>query len=512
MSANSDESSEQGDIGRIDSYNPATGELLGSVQSSTPEQVVAAVEKARIAQATWQRLDPKERGKRLMHVRSGLVERAEEIAAQITAESGKTQVESLSMEITGMADLVTYFGKRAHKILAPERIPLHLMKHRASYLHYKPRGVVGIISPWNFPFLIPMGEAYMALLAGNAVVLKPSEVTPLVADLGRELFIKAGIPGDLFQVIHGRGDIGAALINSNIDMVCFTGSVATGRKVGAACGERLIPCVLELGGKAPAVVCDDADLDRTAQALVWGAFANSGQICASVERVYAVESIHDELVSKVVENARRLKHGDPKDMQTDVGAVCFPRQLQVARELVDDAVEKGATIQVGGQQVHEDKGMFFQPTILTGVNQDMRCMRDESFSPLMPIMKVKNEEEAIDLANDSNLGLLGYVFTKNRDKGKRLAERIQSGTVMVNDVLVTYGLPETPWMGVKDSGLGRVHSAEGLRSLCQTRHVNHDQFFTLPREMWWYPYGEKAYKRALGALRLLFGRNSKKGF
>jgi succinate-semialdehyde dehydrogenase/glutarate-semialdehyde dehydrogenase len=511
MSASSPATSGNGDSRLIASHNPATGELLGSVEACTPDQVRAVVVKARRAQATWRRLDPKERGKRLMRVRGGLVERAEEIASRITAESGKTRVESLSMEITGLADLVTYFSKRAHKILAPERIPLHLMKHRRSYLHYQPRGVVGIISPWNFPFLIPMGEAYMALLAGNAVVLKPSEVTPLIADLGRELFVKAGIPADLFQVIHGKGEIGAALIESGVDMVCFTGSVATGRKVGAACGERLIPCVLELGGKAPAVVCEDADLERTAQALVWGAFANSGQICASVERVYAVESIHDELVAKVVENTNRLRHGDPDDIHTDVGAICFPRQLEVARELIDDAVAKGAVIQTGGEQVMDDTGMFFQPTVLTGVNQDMRCMRDESFSPLMPIMKVKSEEEAIELANDSNLGLLGYVFTRDRKKGRRLAEQIQSGTVMVNDVLVSYGLPETPWMGIKDSGLGRVHSAEGLRSLCQVRHVNHDFLFTPKREMWWFPYGQKAYKRALVTLRLLFGRNSKLG-
>jgi succinate-semialdehyde dehydrogenase/glutarate-semialdehyde dehydrogenase len=489
----------------IASYNPATGELLGEVEAMALDEVPKAVAKARRAQATWARLSVKERGRRLMHVRGILVDRAEEIAAQITAESGKTRVESLSMEVTGLADLVTYFSKRGHKILQQERIPLHLMKHRRSYVHYLPRGVVVIISPWNFPFLIPMGEAFMALLAGNAVILKPSEVTPLVADLGRELFVKAGLPGDLFQVAHGRGDVGAALIDAQVDMVCFTGSVATGRKVGAACGERLIPCVLELGGKAPAVVCDDANLDRAAQALVWGAFANSGQICASVERVYVVESVHDELVSKVLSIANKLNQGAPDSLKTDVGAICFARQLEVARTLVDDAVAKGATVACGGRQVEGD-GMFFEPTVLTGVTQEMRCMQEESFSPLMPIMKVRNEEEAVLLANDSNLGLLAYVFTKNRSKGKQLAERIEAGTVMVNDVLMTYGLPETPWMGVKDSGLGRVHSAEGLKSLCEARHVNHDHLITLAREMWWYPYGEKAYKRALGALRLLFGR------
>jgi len=344
----------------------------------------------------------------------------------------------------------------------------------------------------------------MALLAGNAVVIKPSEVTPLIANTARSLVIESGIDADLVQVVHGRGDVGAALIDSGVDMICFTGSVNTGRRVAAACGERLIPSILELGGKAPAVVCADADLDRTAQALVWGAFANSGQVCASVERVYAADAIHDRLVDKVVELTGRLRQGDPTSDTTDVGAICFPRQLDVAKELLDDAVDKGAAVLTGGR-AKAGRGMFFEPTVISGATQDMKCMREESFAPLMPIMKVSSEDEAVRLANDSNLGLLAYVFTKNREKGRQLAERIEAGTVMVNDVLVTYGAPETPWMGVKDSGMGRVHSAEGLRSLCQARHVNHDHLFTPPRELWWYPYTSGAYKRAVGALRLLFG-------
>jgi acyl-CoA reductase-like NAD-dependent aldehyde dehydrogenase len=489
----------------ITSYNPATGEALGEVEVASAEQVTIAVNRARLAQATWGVLPPRERGRRVLRLRKLLSSRCEELARQISTENGKTVFEALTMEVVGLADLVGYYSKRVHKVLQTRSISLHLLKHRKSYLHYVPRGVVAIISPWNFPFMIPFGETVMALLAGNSVIIKPSEVTPLIANTILDLVQEAGLPPDLVQVVHGRGDVGAALVDSGVNYVCFTGSVTTGRKVAAACGERLIPCTMELGGKAPAIVSDDADLERTSQALVWGAFANSGQICASVERVYAHESIHDDLVGRVVEKAGRLRQGSPASLTTDVGAICFGRQLEVARELIDDAVHKGAKVELGGAALSNEPGMFFQPTILTGVDHTMRCMHEESFAPLMPIMSVRSDTEALRLANDSQLGLLGYVFTRDHSKGRRLAEQIAAGTVMVNDVLVTYGAPETPWAGIKDSGLGRVHSDDGLRDLCEARHVNHENLITLPRELFWYPYGEKGYRRAVKAMRLFFG-------
>jgi len=489
----------------IVSTNPATGKPLGEVTASSPDEVRDAVARAVEVQAEWGRVPPKERGHRMLALRKCLTDRCEEIAERISNESGKTRFEAMSMEIVGLADLIGYYGKRVHKVLESKRIPLHLLKHRRSYVHYVPRGVVGIISPWNFPFMIPFGEAIMAMLAGNAVIIKPSEITPLIADLIPELVHQAGLPRDLVQIVHGRGDVGAALIDSGVHQICFTGSVATGRKVAVACGERLIPCTLELGGKAPAIVCSDADLERTAQALVWGAFANSGQVCASVERVYVDHVVHDALVGKVLRLTAKLRQGDPSSLDTDVGAICFDRQLNVAQELIEDATQAGATIECGGQAITDNGSQFFEPTVLTGVTQDMRCMREESFAPLMPIMPIRSEAEGIRLANDSTLGLLAYVFTKDREKGRRIANQIESGTVMVNDVLITYGAPETPWMGVKDSGIGRVHSDAGLRDFCQARHVNHDHFITLPRELWWYPYTEKAYNLTLRALRLFFG-------
>jgi len=409
------------------------------------------------------------------------------------------------MEVILVADLVRYFAKHAPAMLAPEPIPLHLLKHRGSYLHFVPRGVVGVIAPWNFPFSIPLGETMMALIAGNGVVLKPSDVTPLIALKARELYLAADLPAELFQVVTGRGATGAALIDGGIDYCVFTGSVATGKKVAAACGERLIPHTLELGGKAPAVVCADADLDRAAQAITWGGFANSGQVCASVERVYAVDAIHDELVERITKRARELRQGDAStDANVDVGAMAWDRQVDHVDTLVKAALAQGAKLEVGGNR-SPGPGLFFQPTVLTGCRQDMDVMRKEIFGPVIPIMRVADEEEAIRLANDSQLGLLAYVFTRDRERGKRIAERIAAGTVMINDVLNTYACPETPWGGVKQSGIGRTHSVIGLRDMCETRHVNHDRL-SMPRELWWYPYKESTFKLVLRGAKVLFGK------
>ena len=488
---------------KITSINPATGEPLGEVPDQTPAEVKAAVDAARIAQAEWAKVPIELRCKRVRRFAEVLMARADEVIELLSREGGKTRQEALGMEVIVVADLVRYFAKHAPAMLAPEPVPLHLMKHRASYLHFVPRGVVGIIAPWNFPFSIPIGEVVMSLIAGNGVVLKPSEVTPLIALKARELYLAADLPPELFQVVTGRGATGAALIDSGIDYCVFTGSVATGKKVAAACGERLIPCTLELGGKAPAVVCADADLDRTAQAITWGGFANSGQVCASVERVYAVDAVHDALVAKIVELARSLRQGDAAQ-EVDVGAMAWDRQVETVERLVDAAVAAGARVEAGGSR-GPGPGLFFQPTVLTNCTQDMDVMRKEIFGPVIPIMRVADDDEAVRLANDSHLGLLAYVFTKDREHGKRVAERIAAGTVMVNDVLSTYACPETPWGGVKQSGIGRTHSIHGLRDLCETRHVNHDRV-SLAREVWWYPYKQGTFRGLLRAAKLLFGK------
>jgi acyl-CoA reductase-like NAD-dependent aldehyde dehydrogenase len=488
----------------ITSVNPATKAPLGEVPDMTAADINAAIAAARAAQRAWAQVPLAERCKRVLRFAEVLMERAEEVIDLLVAEGGKTRQEALGMEVIVVADLTRYFCKHAPAMLAPEPVPLHLLKHRASYLHFTPRGVIGIIAPWNFPFSIPIGETVMSLIAGNAVVLKPSEVTPLIALKSRELFLAAGLPPDLFQVVTGRGPAGAALIDGGIDYCVFTGSVATGKKVAAACGERLIGCTLELGGKAPAIVCGDADLDRAAQAITWGGFANSGQVCASVERVYAVEAVHDALVDRIVAEAKELRQGDGARDDVDVGAMAWDRQLDHVEKIVAQAVSAGAKVETGGKRGPAG-GLFFQPTVLTGCAQDMDVMRKEIFGPVIPIMRVADEEEAIRLANDSHLGLLAYVFTKDRERGKRIAERVEAGTVMINDVLNTYACPETPWGGVKQSGIGRTHSVHGLRDLCETRHVNHDRI-SMAREVWWYPYKPGTFRALLRGAKLLFGK------
>ncbi|HEU0029499.1 MAG TPA: aldehyde dehydrogenase family protein [Kofleriaceae bacterium] len=489
----------------ITSINPANGRPLGEVPDQSADEVRAAVATARAAQRAWGELAIETRCRRVVRFAEVLMSRAEEVIDLLVAEAGKTRLEALGMEVVLVADLVRYFAKHAPAMLAPEPIPLHLLKHRGSYLHFVPRGVVGIIAPWNFPFSIPLGEVMMSLIAGNGVVLKPSEITPLIALKARELYLAAELPPELFQVVTGRGGTGAALIDAGIDYCVFTGSVATGKKVAAACGERLIPCTLELGGKAPAVVCADADLDRAAQAITWGGFANSGQVCASVERVYAVDAIHDALVARIAQRARDLRQGDAStNANVDIGAMAWDQQVANVERLVSSAVAAGAKLEAGGQRGPAG-GMFFQPTVLSGCRQDMDVMRKEIFGPVIPIMRVADEDEAIRLANDSHLGLLAYVFTRDRERGKQIAERIEAGTVMVNDVLNTYACPETPWGGVKQSGIGRTHSAIGLRDLCETRHVNHDRV-AMPRELWWYPYRSTTYHALLRGAKLLFGR------
>ncbi len=488
--------------GPIVSINPATGVALGSAPELSSAEVQTLVSRARIAQQAWAALPLPVRCERIGRFADVLMARSEEVIDLIVAEVGKTRLEALGTEVVIVANLVRYFAKRAPEILAHKPIPLHLLRHRASYLHYVPRGVVGIIAPWNFPFSIPIGESLMALLAGNAVVLKPSEVTPLIALKAQELMLAAGIPADLFAVATGRGSVGAALIDSGIDYCVFTGSVATGKKVAAACGERLIPCTLELGGKAPAIVCADANLDRAAQAIVWGGFANSGQICASVERVYAHRSIHDELVARIVKLTSTLRQGDASSPDVDVGAMAWQRQVDSVAALVKLAIAQGAKLECGGTA--SSVGQFYAPTVLTNCTQSMDIVRKEIFGPVLPIMAVDSDDDAIAKANDSTLGLLAYVFSRDRDRAQAIAERIDAGTVMINDVLNTYACPETPWAGVKQSGIGKTHSDDGLRDLCSTRHVNYDRV-ALPKELWWYPYRESTYRVLLKCAKLLFG-------
>ncbi|EYF07332.1 aldehyde dehydrogenase family protein [Chondromyces apiculatus] len=487
----------------VKSYAPATGELLGEAPNMGPDEVRAIVARAKRAQEAWGALSIEERCERVLRFRDAIVDRADEIIDLLSRECGKPRHEALLHEVMVVADIATFFTKVAPQALAPREVPLHLMKHRRSFLHYGPRGVIGVISPWNYPFQLPLRDVLLAVIAGNAAVLKPSEVTPLIALKAKEVWDGAGLPEDVFQVVTGYGPTGAALIDAGIQLCVFTGGVSTGKRVAAACGERLIPCVMELGGKAPLIACADADIERTAQAIVFGGFSNAGQVCISVERVYAHKQVHDRILDRAVEITRGLRQGDPSKDFVDVGAIIFPHQIDVAEKHIKDALEKGATLKVGGKR-RKGEGQFFEPTILAGCSHDMTVMTQEIFGPVVPFMQVDSEDEAIRLANESHLGLNAYVFTADRDRGHRLAERVQAGSVLVNDVLSNGGTAETPFGGIKQSGFGRVLGEDSLREMCDVRHISTDRVRMTGKDPLWYPYSETSYKWFKKGLRALF--------
>ena len=472
----------------IEIHAPATGELIGTVPVTGETEVRDAIRRAREAQKRWAQVAIEERCRRMIVFRNHLMQHQQEVCELISREQGKTLFEALMLEFIPINDLISFFARRAPRMLAPERIPLHLMKQKVSYLHFEPLGVIGIIGPWNFPLSIPLGDAIMALIAGDAVVIKPSEMTPLIMEKVKQIVVASNaFDPELLQLVHGRAQTGSALIDSGVNKIVFTGSTKTGRLVAKMCGERLIPCTLELGGKAPAIVCRDADTERAARGLVYGAFTNSGQVCASVERVYVVESLYEPIVRRVVELTKELRQGDGLTNEVDVGAITFPPGIERMERLVQQAVDKGAKLETGGKRRTDTKGLFFEPTVLSGCNHDMEIMYTETFGPIMPIMKVADENEAIERANDSEMGLLGYVFSDDHGRARRIAERIECGTVMINDVFATHAMPETPWHGLKQSGIGMIHSEAGLKALCQVRHVNDNIANLMQKEFWWYP-------------------------
>lgn len=495
----------QGQGRRIVCEGAASGELLGTVDVAGSEQVQAAMARARAAQASWAKLPLEERCERLLTLRDTLVDRADELVEVISRECGKPRQEALVHEVMMAVDLAAFYAKRAPRILAPREIDLHLFKHRKSYVHYAPVGVVGVIGPANYPMTIPAEAAITALIAGNAVLLKPSERGTMVALKLKEVFDSAGIPADLMQVLPGDAATVLALLDARPDKLVFTGSQAVGRQVAALCGERLIPCTMELGGKGALIVCEDAEIERSARAIVFAGFANGGQVCLGVQRVYVHASVYDVLLERVLRLTSELRQGDPALGPVEVGALASEAQLVLAEEAVRDAVAKGATLCAGGTRL-TGKGRFFAPTVLAACPPDALLMREEVLAPVIGVVRVASDEEAIERVNDSRYGLVGHVFTRDKLRGRSIADRFRAGTVMVNDVLTAYACPEAPFGGVKQSGFGRVHGDEGLREMCETRHVNYNRIPTFHTEPVWFPY-RKSTHRTMRRLMRAFMRS-----
>ena len=464
--------------------NPATLEKVIDIPVTTPQELAAAAARARLAQKDWARLSFRERADALYCFRERLLDEAERFAEVLTSETGKPRGDAFGVELIHVCDSISYWARNAEKFLADESVTPHLLKTKAAYSIYVPMGLIGFIGPWNFPFVLTIGETIPALLAGNAVLIKPSEVTPRSALFGAEVWREAGLPEGVLQVVPGFGETGSQLIDA-VDMICFTGSVATGRKVAVKAAEQLKPCSLELGGKDPMIVLRDANLERAANACVWGGLVNSGQVCLSVERVYVEEPIYDRFVKLVEEKIRKVKQGPSREM-VDIGSMTFPPQLDKVERHVSDAVAKGAKVLAGGRRNPNLPGLFYEPTLLVNVTHDMEVMRDETFGPVIPIMKVRDEEEAIRLANDSPYGLGASIFTRDAEKGRAIARRIEAGGICVNDCLVHFAVTELPMGGVKESGLGRRHGSEGIRKFCVQKSVVVDRL-GLNSEFNWFP-------------------------
>ena len=474
-------------------HDPATGGEIGRVSLTIPEEVARAVGRAREAQPAWAARSIRERGRVVMKARRIILKELEEIALLISRETGKPVSEAIAMELAPTLDLMQYFARKTASLLSPRRIGvgLYALMGRSSYEIYKPLGVVGIISPWNFPWATPLDEVVMALMAGNAVVLKPSELTPLTGLKIKEVFDRAGAGEGTLQVVTGDGSTGAALVASGVDKIMFTGSVATGKRVAEAAAKYLTPVVLELGGKDPMIIVDDANIQNAARGAVWGAFANSGQSCSSVERCYVHESIAEQFVAEVVRETKRLRQSIGTDKNADVGSMTSEHQLRLVERHVDEAIDKGATVLTGGRRMPGSAGAFFEPTVLINVNHDMDVMREETFGPVLPIMTFKTDDEAVRLANDTSYGLTASVWSGSIARGRRLAECIDAGTVMVNEVLYTHGIAQTPWGGLKQSGLGRTHGRAGLLELVSIRHIHVNHLGFIP-DLWWFNYSPQA--------------------
>lgn len=486
---------------KIEIRNPATLEKIAELSPATAEDVAQAVSQARQAQAVWQEMSFGARAKTLYRFRDLLIDHQDQIADILTAETGKPRAEAYGNELFYVCDAIGFWAKNAARYLKPERLRPHLFKTKKVVSSYSPLGVVGIISPWNFPLALTVGESIPALMAGNAVVIKPSELTPLSALFGAQLAAKAGFPANLFQVLVGTGETGELLI-AHVDMISFTGSVATGKKVLIRAAERLIPVTLELGGKDPMIVLQDADLERAANACVWGALMNSGQVCTSIERVYVEEAVYPHFVEMVVKKVQSLRQG-PSDGEVELGSMTSEAQLKKVESQVEEALRKGAKLLTGGRRKANSQGLYYEPTVLVDVNHEMAIVQEETFGPVIPIMKVKDRDEAVRLANDSRYGLDGSIFTRDKKSAWDMAEKISAGSVCINDCLVNFVIPEAPMGGIKESGLGRRHGIEGIRKYCRQKTIVMDRL-GLKSEFSWFPTTNRKINLFRRALRLFF--------
>jgi acyl-CoA reductase-like NAD-dependent aldehyde dehydrogenase len=487
--------------------NPATGEIIATVPDLGAAEVVEMAARGRAAQPEWEAYGLDGRARILRRAQKWVMDNGGRIVETICSETGKTYEDAELAEIGYAGNAFGFWAKYGGEYLADEKIKSSqvLVKGKKIILRFRPLGLIGVIGPWNYPLTNSFGDCIPALMAGNSVIMKPSEITPLTSLLLAEGMRECGLPENVLQIATGRGETGAALVD-NVDMIMFTGSTRTGRKVAEAAARRLIPASLELGGKDPMIVLSDADLERAANFATYYSMQNAGQTCISIERVYVEEPVYDEFVSKVTEKVRALRVGRPEGPgSVEVGAITFPPQLDTIKDHVADAVQKGARVLTGGNQA-PGAGRFFEPTVLVDVDHSMKCMTQETFGPTLPIMKVGDAEEAVRLSNDSPYGLGASVFSRDTARGEAIARRIHAGAANVNDAMINYTVLELPMGGAKESGLGSRHGAGGIRKYCSQQAIVVTPKLAMKKELFMYPYKTRTSKLLTGLFKFMYGR------
>jgi acyl-CoA reductase-like NAD-dependent aldehyde dehydrogenase len=487
--------------------SPATGERLAAVEATPLEDVASIVAKAHSAQALWSEVPLAKRVKAVEKVRRRVLARAEEIAKLIRSETGKPEVEALLGEVLPTADVVAYWAEHVLEELEPYEAEIDTFSYpkKRGWIHREPRGVIALITPWNFPFALPLRTIVPALMAGNAVVLKPSEITPRTGKLIAELFSDL-VQDGLVALVQGGGAVGERVVSANVDFVTFTGSTRTGRKVAHACADRLIPCTVELGGNDAAIVLADADLDRAANGIVWGAMMNAGQNCGSVERVYVDKPVAEELTKKIVAAASALRFGE------DIGPLTTVAQRTIVERHVAEATAAGAKVLAGGERIEQEASneretSGYRPTVVALDSEETPLMADETFGPVVPILAVDGVEEAVRRANASRYGLTASLWTTNVRDAERIARRLRAGVVTINNHAFTGAVPSMPWGGVGESGWGVTGSHFALDHFTRPRLVLVDRSQAV-REMWWFPYSPTLKRLALALASVRGGASS----
>jgi acyl-CoA reductase-like NAD-dependent aldehyde dehydrogenase len=464
----------------VESHDSRTGEVWAIFPPTDPAEVAAAVERARTAQKSWAATELRTRAGAVERFRRLLAERKDEMAGLIVRENGKPLNEAL-LEVLVSAEFARYYARNARRILAARRFRstmLALWRKRIR-IEYEPWGVVGAITPWNYPLLLSSGLVLPALVAGNAVILKPSEYTPSSAIRLGELLREAGIPDDVMQVVPGDAVTGASLLDAGVDKIFLIGSIAAGRSVARRAAETLTPCVLELGGSDPAIVLEDANLEIAAQGIVWSRFTNAGQTCVATKRVYVVEEVYEPFVRAM----KRIVEGLEVGYEGNVGALIRPVQHDAITRQYRDALDRGASVAAQAKLELEDP-RFFPPTVLRDVTSEMQVLQDETFGPLLPVVRVRDAEEAVGLANATRFGLSASIWSRDTARALELARRLECGTVGINDSIIVAAAPEVPHGGMKQSGIGRSHGEEGLLECVRTKSVVIDRWTGWPEVHW----------------------------